>query len=145
MAKHSSSQPHSEQHTEVELSANLETLLSFLFEHPEESHSTDSLAASLDDLPRSTDEVVAELKAASDGETQSPVHRKRNPEDVERDIEILIFKGLVAGQRTGAPGAIRYEGVSLTAAGERRAIAVRNPAVKVTLKQELPKRVYKKF
>ena len=123
-------QPRTEhQHTEAKLSLAQEDLLGYLYEHPQESHSTDSLAANLNDRPRSANEVVAELKAAADGETQSPLDRKRNPEDVERDIEILIFKDLVAGERTGVPGAIRYKGVHLTLAGERRAIAMRNPDV----------------
>jgi hypothetical protein len=86
----------------------------------------------MDDRPRSGEEVIAELRAASEGETQSPINRKRNPEDVERDIEVLIFRGLVAGERVGGPSAIRYEGVHLTVAGERRAISLRNPAATVS-------------
>jgi hypothetical protein len=121
--------PHPEQQPELKLSLDQEILLGYLYERPQESHSTDSLAAGLDDRPRSEEEVVAELRAASKGETQSPLNRKREPADVERDIEILIFKGLVAGERTGGPGAVRYEGVHLTIAGERRAIALRNPEV----------------
>jgi len=127
-------------HTEVVLSVDQEDLLGYLYEHPQEQHSTDSLAATLNDRPRSADEVVAELKAASEGETRSPLRRKRNPEDVEKDIEILIFKGLVAGERTGGPGAIRYEGVHLTIAGERRAIALRNPEATSPSQHEPPKR-----
>jgi hypothetical protein len=52
---------------------------------------------------------------------------------VERDIEILIFKGLVVGVRTGNPSAIGYEGVYLTVAVERHAIALRNPAATIGL------------
>ena len=127
------------QHTEVKLSLDQEDLLGYLYEHPQESHSTDSIAANLSDRPRSANEVVAELEAAADGETQSPLDRKRNPEDVERHIEILIFKGLVAGERIGSPGAIRYEGVHLTVAGERRAIALRNPGATSPPRHEPPK------
>jgi hypothetical protein len=128
------------QHREVELSLDQEILLGYLYEHPQAPHSTDTLAGSLDDRPRSGDEVIAELRAASEGETQSPINRKRNPEDVERDIEVLIFKGLVAGQRAGGPGTIRYEGVQLTVAGERRAISLRNPAATLSSTSALPTR-----
>jgi hypothetical protein len=127
-----------QQHTEIKLSVDQEDLLGYLYEHPQESHSTDSLAANLNDRPRSVDEVVAELRAASEGETQPAIVRKRNPDDVERDVEVLIFKGLVAGDRTGGPGAIRYESVHLTVAGERRAIALRNPAATLPPKHEQP-------
>lgn len=120
--------------TEIELSVDEEGILGYLYEHPQESLSTDGLAANLNDRPRSTDEVVSELRAAADGETRSPIDRKRSPEDVERDIEVLIFKGLVAGQRAGSAGQIRYEGVHLTVAGERRAISLRHPEATVSPK-----------
>jgi hypothetical protein len=127
-------------HAEIKLSVDEEAILDYLYEHPQVSHSTDGLAANLDDRPRSTDEVVIELRAAAEGETQSPIDRKRNPEDVERDIEVLIFKGLVAGQRAGSPGLIRYEDVHLTVAGERRAISLRHPEATVSPKHAPPKR-----
>jgi hypothetical protein len=132
----SKKQPHPEQHTEIKLSLDQEAVLNYLYEHPQESHSTNSLAANLDDRPRSPDEAIAELKAATNGATESPIDRKRNPEDVERDLEILIFKGLVAGERTGGPGAIRYEGIHLTVAGERQAISLRNPAATQSVKEK---------
>jgi len=119
-------------HAEINLSVDEEAILGYLYEHPQESHSTDGLAANLNDRLRSTDEVVSELRAAAEGETQSPIDRKRSPEDVERDIEVLIFKGLVAGQRAGSPGQIRYEEVHLTVAGERRAISLRHPEATVS-------------
>jgi len=136
----SKNQPHPDhQHAEIKLSLDQEDLLGYLYEHPQESHSTDSLAANLNERPRSPDEVVAELRAASEGETESPLARKRHPVDVERDVEILIFKGLVAGERTGVPGAIRYERVRLTVAGERRVIALRNPEATLPAKHGPPK------
>jgi len=128
-ARQNENHPHTEQQPELKLSLDQEVLLAYLYEHPQELHSTDSLAASLDDRPRFADEAVAELRAAVRGGTHSPINRKREPEDVERDIEILVFKGLLAGERTGGPAAIRYKGVHLTTVGERRAIALRNPEV----------------
>lgn len=125
---------------EIKLSVDEEAILDYLYEHPQESHSTDGLAADLDDRPRSTDEVVSELRAAAEGETQSPIGRKRSPEDVERDIEVLIFKGLVAGQRAGSPGQVRYEDLHLTVAGERRAILLRHPEATVSPNHAPPTR-----
>src|SRR5271170_5238002 len=57
------------QHTEIKLSVDQEAVLDYLYEHPQESHSTDTLAGSMDDRPRSGEEVIAELRAASEGET----------------------------------------------------------------------------
>jgi hypothetical protein len=127
-------------HAEIELSIDEAAILDYLYEHPQESHSTDGLAASVKDRPRSTDEVVSELQAAAEGETESPIERKRDVEDVERDIEVLIFKGLVAGRRTGDPGQIRYEEIHLTVAGERRAISLRHPEATVSPNHAPPAR-----
>lgn len=127
-------------HAEIKLSVDEEAILDYLYERPQESHSTDGIAANLDDRPRSTDEVVSELRAAAEGETESPIDRKRSPVDVERDIEVLIFKGLVAGQRAGGPGQVRYEDLHLTVAGERRAISLRHPEATVSPKHASPTR-----
>jgi len=131
---------HKDTTTEIKLSVDEEAILDHLYEHPQESHSTDGIAANLDDRPRSTDEVVSELRAAAEGETESPIDRKRSPVDVERDIEVLIFKGLVAGQRAGGPGQVRYEDLHLTVAGERRAISLRHPEATVSPKHAPPTR-----
>ena len=115
---------------------NEEAILLYLYENPEGHHSTNSLASELEDHSRTHEEILADLKAhLSGGILGTPADeeilataakRQRKPEDVQIDIESLIAKSLVRGDRKGAPGYIWFADIQLTAKGEREAIQAKN-------------------
>jgi len=107
-----------------------EDILIYLYNNPEERHSTDSIASRLEDATRSTEEIVNELKSAM---TEQPIEsnrpkakRMRKPEDVQRDVESLLVKGLIQGRRQGTPGHITHTDIQLTQKGEREAIVAKD-------------------
>jgi hypothetical protein len=114
-----------------------EAILVHLYERPEEEHSTESLASVLTCIPITPpDKIVEGIKAIQDGQPTPEFDRTpqlRPVEDVQRDIEALIVKGLVKGKRKGTPGKITHANVRLTTEGERQAIEAKNRDRKLTI------------
>jgi hypothetical protein len=114
-----------------------EAILVHLYERPEEEHSTDSLASVLTYIPITPPDKIAEgIKAMQNGLPAPEFDRTpqlRKVEDVQRDIEALIVKGLVKGKRKGMPGKITHANVQLTTQGERQAIEAKNRDRKLTI------------
>jgi hypothetical protein len=109
-------------------------ILFYLYEHHEGPHSTYSLARVLEDNSINPEALTAEIRAASEvlGNSESPPAKaiaSRRPEDVQKDVEALIQKGMIrGGKRTGTPGNITHTDIQLTPKGERAAIDVKkNP------------------
>jgi hypothetical protein len=122
-----------------------EAILVHLYERPEEEHSTESLSSVLTYVPVTpTDKVVEGILAVRDG-LPAPefdnTPRPRTVEDVQRDIEALIVKGLVKGKRKGTPGKITHANVQLTTEGERQAIEAKNRDRKLTIHMDFVKPV----
>jgi hypothetical protein len=112
-------------------------ILLYLYDHPTGPHSTYSLAVALEDNSTNPEALAAEIKAASGvlGNLESPPARakaSRRPEGVQKDVEVLIQKGMVrGGKHTGTPGNITHTDIQLTPKGERAAIEVKkNPPQK---------------
>lgn len=109
-------------------------ILLYLYEHPKGPHSAYSLAGVLEDNSVNPEALAAGIKAGSGvlGTSESPPARakaSRRTEDVQKDVEALIQKGMVrGGKRTGTPGNITHTDIQLTPKGERAAIGIKkNP------------------
>jgi len=122
-----------------------EAILVHLYERPEEEHSTESLASVLTYKPITPPHEIAEaIKAMRDGLPAPEFDRTPQlckVEDVQRDIEALIVKGLVKGKRKGTPGKITHANVQLTTEGERQAIEAKNRDRKLPIQVEFVKPV----
>ena len=120
-----------------------EAILVHLYERPEEEHSTESLASVLTYIPATPPHEIAEgIRAMRDGLPAPEFDRAPRPckvEDVQRDIEALIVKGLVKGKRKGTPGKITHANVQLTTEGERQAIEAKNRDRKLTIHTDFVK------
>jgi hypothetical protein len=106
-------------HSETE-----EAILLYLYENPEGTHSTASLASGPEKDSLTVREMTDDmLEAVVEGRA---VSTRRKPEDLQKDIESLIVKGLLRGRRRGTPGNITHADIELTPKGEREAIEAKN-------------------
>ncbi|WP_158786008.1 hypothetical protein [Granulicella sp. L46] len=105
-------------------------ILIYLFNHPDETHSTQSLTTVVEEptLQQKVARLQVMLGFLGTGRTESErsetsdVKPTRNIEEVEKDVENLIAGGLVRGKRKGALGNITYAEIKLTYKGEQQAI-----------------------
>ena len=116
-----SSKPFDREHSHHE-----KDILLYLYYHPDEEHSTENLTLVLKDQSafRSVVSGLRPEKSSVDEPESTPQPRKA--EDVQNDIESLIKKGLVRGDRHGTPDKIRHFKIELTGKGEQEAIALKS-------------------
>jgi hypothetical protein len=114
-------------HSETELS-----ILVYIYDHSECTHSTRSLSIALQEPSRTTEPQAAALHSGRDAaaEGEDPAKPICKPEGLQDPIGSLILKGFLVGTRNRTSRTLSYNNIKLTARGEQQATVakIRPPA-----------------